>query len=78
MTTQRQTPKKSSSKQIPPNSAPRSVSRSSSMQVEDGNERSVAETSSKPQDEKAFDSSYSMDRWLSQKPSEEPWHGFRR
>jgi hypothetical protein len=78
MDAQRQTTKKSSSKQVPKTSAPRSVSRSSSMQVEDGREASITETSSKSQGKGNCDSSYSMDRWLSQKPSEEPWHGSGR
>jgi len=75
MDTQRQNPKTSSPKQVQQTSAQRPVSRSSSMQVEDGNEPCVAETSLKAQDKGACNSSYSMDRWLSQKPREEPWHG---
>jgi hypothetical protein len=78
MDAQRQTTKKSSSKQVPETFAPRSVSRSSSMQVEDGREVATTEASSESQGKGDCDSSYSMDRWLSQKPSEEPWHGFRR
>jgi hypothetical protein len=45
------------------------------MQVEDGKKRSVEETSSQWQAKGSYNSSYSMHRWLSQKPSEEPWHG---
>ena len=78
MDAQRQNTKKSSSKQVPKTSAPRSVSRSSSMQVEDGREASITETSSKSQGKGNCDSSYSMDRWLSQKPSKEPWHSSGR
>jgi hypothetical protein len=78
MDAQRQNTKKSSSKKVPKTPAPRSVSRSSSMQVEDGREVSTTETSSKSQGKGNCDSSYSMDRWLSQKPSEEPWHGSGR
>jgi hypothetical protein len=74
MDTQRQPPKTSSPKPVPKMPAPRSVSRSSSMQVEDGKERSAAETSQKSQGKGTYNSSYSMDRWLSQKPSEEPWY----
>jgi hypothetical protein len=78
MDAQRQTLKTSSSKQVSKTSAPRSVSRSPSMQVEDGREVSTTEISSKSQGKETYDSSYSMDRWLSQKPSEEPYHGSGR
>jgi hypothetical protein len=78
MDAQRQTAKKSSSRKVPETSAPRLVSRSSSMQVEDGREVSTTETSSESQGKGDCDSLYNIDRWLSQKPSEEPWHDFRR
>jgi hypothetical protein len=74
MDTQSQNQKKSSPKQVPQTSAPRSVSRSSSMHVEDGKERSVTEANSKPQGKGNCNSSYSIDRWLSQKPSDESWY----
>lgn len=78
MDAQRQNTKKSSSKKVPKTPAPRSVSRSSSMQVEEGREVSTTETSSESQGKGNCDSSYGITRWLSQKPSEEPWHGSRR
>ena len=63
------------SKQVAQTSARRSVFRSSSMQVEDGNEkRPGTETSSKSCDKWPSNGSYNMERWLSQKPSEESWY----
>jgi hypothetical protein len=75
MDTQRQPTNTGFPKQVPPASAQRSVSRSSSMLVEDGKERDIAKASSKPQSKEICN--YSMDRWLNQKPSEEPWYSGR-
>jgi hypothetical protein len=53
-------------------------SRSSSMQADAGDtEQQTAVANFKPTAKRPSDMSYSMDRWLNQKPSEESWHGVR-
>lgn len=58
--------------------ATRPASRSSSMQAESGGKQEENESGSKPDAKGPGNMSYSMDRWLSQKSSEEQWHGIRK
>jgi hypothetical protein len=48
------------------------------MQAETGSKQHTPVENAKPSAKAFSDMSYSMNRWLNQKPSEEPWHGFRR
>jgi hypothetical protein len=48
------------------------------MQAEIGSTHQTAAETPKPSAKGPSDMSYSMDRWLEQKPSEEPWQGSRK
>jgi hypothetical protein len=54
------------------------VSRCSSMQVETGNEESIDRENPRTDGKGSSDTAYSIERWLNQKPGDEPWHGSRR
>jgi hypothetical protein len=53
-------------------------SHTSSVRAEAGSNCQSGVERPKPSAQGPSDMSYSMNRWLEQKPSEEPWHGLRR
>jgi hypothetical protein len=55
-----------------------SISRSSLMQVGTSSKQRIPFETKKPGPKGFSDMSYSMNRWLDEKPSEEPWHGLRK
>lgn len=66
------------SKNVQPKAHRPPASRSSSMRAECGCGALENISHPKPKIEAKSDLSYNMDRWLSQKPSEEPWNGLRK
>jgi hypothetical protein len=57
---------------------PSPKSQTSSIQAEAGSKYQSEVERPKPSAKGPSDMSYSMNRWLEQKPSEEPWHGLRK
>jgi hypothetical protein len=63
---------------IQPFTVLRPASRSSSMQAETGSARQTIFANVKPSAKGPSDLTYSMQRWLDEKPSDEPWRGSSR
>jgi hypothetical protein len=78
MDSQQQSTFQAATKRSTNDPAPLSGSRTSSMQAETGSKQHMPIEIPKPSAKAFSDLSYSMNRWLDQKPSEEPWHRFRR